>query len=58
MAALPLGVQLYTLREDTEKDFLGTLKKKSKRLATMGSNLLDLAVIPPQKSSRHLTNCN
>jgi sugar phosphate isomerase/epimerase len=27
MLTLPLAVQLYTLREETEKDFIGTLKK-------------------------------
>ncbi len=27
MSKLPIGVQLYTLREETEKDFVGTLKK-------------------------------
>ncbi|WP_100404916.1 sugar phosphate isomerase/epimerase family protein [Bacillus solitudinis] len=27
MVALPLGIQLYTLRHETEKDFVGTLKK-------------------------------
>ncbi|MFC0472752.1 sugar phosphate isomerase/epimerase [Halalkalibacter kiskunsagensis] len=27
MITLPLGVQLYTVREETEKDFIGTLKK-------------------------------
>lgn len=29
MATIPVGVQMYTLRDETEKDFVGTLRKVS-----------------------------
>lgn len=39
MAKIPVGLQLYTLREETAKDFLGTLKK----VAEMGYQVVEFA---------------
>lgn len=43
MTSIPVAVQMYTLREESEKDFAGTLKKWLK-LDFKGLNLLDMAV--------------
>ncbi len=39
MAKIPVGLQLYTLRDETQKDFLGTLKK----VADIGYEVVELA---------------
>jgi len=39
MAKIPVGLQLYTLREETKNDFLGTLKK----VAEMGYQAVEFA---------------
>jgi sugar phosphate isomerase/epimerase len=39
MAKIPVGLQLYTLRDDTSKDFIGTLKK----VADMGYKVVEFA---------------
>ena len=39
MPKIPIGLQLYTLREDTAKDFAGTLQK----VAAIGYGSVELA---------------
>lgn len=39
MKTLPVGIQLYTVRDDVDRDFLGTLKK----LKAMGYDYVELA---------------
>lgn len=39
MSKIPVGLQLYTLREETEKDFVGTLQK----VANMGYKVVEFA---------------
>lgn len=56
MAQAQVGIQLYTLRDQTQVDFLGTIRK----VAEMGYKAVEFAGffgVPAQELRRHLEDC-